>query len=465
MTDPSNQHPVDPSQPLSRRAAREAAAREQAQREAVSAPDARQHPEAEDSLAFLHDIPVSEPHEVAAMGEDAVPEAAQSDEQAPENEGEALDDLFDVSAENTARQTPVVKPRRRGGCLILVIILVLVLGGIGAGGVYVMNEYGDRIGEIFGWGEPKDWDESDAEGEAYVTIRSGDAGAEVSTALFDAGITKTDSVFYDMLLKEAPDEPFFPGVYRMQQKMTAAAALEALRDPESKLEDSAALPEGLTVDATLERVSIGLNIPKEELEAAVADPSAYGVDASSLEGWLFPAVYEFDPGTTAEEVITAMVDRTRDSLEAAAVPAGDEQRVLTIASIIQREARFEDDFYKVSRVIQNRLDDDMMLQMDSTSQYGYRELHDGSVSTSDAAQHDDNPWNTYVHTGLPVTPIANPGDLAIDAAMNPADGPWLYFVTVNLDTGETVFTTDYEEHLRGVEQWQAWCSDNPDSGC
>lgn len=163
-----------------------------------------------------------------------------------------------------------------------------------------------------------------------------------------------------------------------------------------------------------------------------------------------------------------MVKRTRDSLAAASVPAGDEQRVLTIASIIQREARAEADFYKVSRVIQNRLDQGMKLQMDSTAQYGYGELHSGSASTSDAAQTDDNPWNTYVIEGLPKTPpIANPpGDKAIDAAMHPpATGSWLYFVTVNLDTGETVFSTTYQEHEAAVKQWQDWCKANPDSGC
>ena len=87
------------------------------------------------------------------------------------------------------------------------------------------------------------------------------------------------------------------------------------------------------------------------------------------------------------------------------------------------------------------------------------------ASTSEEAQYDDNPWNTYVHEGLPVGPIANPGDDAISAAMNPTPGDWLYFVTVNLDTGETIFTSTYGEHLRYVEQMQAWCADHPDSGC
>jgi UPF0755 protein len=102
--------------------------------------------------------------------------------------------------------------------------------------------------------------------------------------------------------------------------------------------------------------------------------------------------------------------------------------------------------------------------MDSTAQYGVGE-DDGTVSSSENALTDDNPWNTYVHPGLPIGPISNPGDVAINAAMHPADGPWFYFVTVNLDTGETVFTSTIAEHERAREQWIQWCRDNPGSGC
>jgi UPF0755 protein len=232
------------------------------------------------------------------------------------------------------------------------------------------------------------------------------------------------------------------------------------------------------VEGTLERLAEGTGIPLEEFQAAIADPSVYGVPidpavvaagGQPLEGWLFPATYTFDPGVTAQSAIQTLVDRTKQSLDAAGVPEGDRQRVLTIASIIQREVRVEDEMQKVSRVILNRLDPSNqetfgLLQMDSTAQYGAGEVG-LAVSTSEAAQNDPNPWNTYVNAGLPVGPISNPGDVAINAAMNPADGPWLYFVTVNLNTGETIFTETYREHLRYVDQWQQWCADNPDAGC
>jgi UPF0755 protein len=376
--------------------------------------------------------------------------------------GGALEDLFREEPEHTAPRPP--RKKRRTGCLVALLIVLALLGGVVAAGVWVMNTYGDKISDVMGWGEPKDWEPGQATGEAMVTIHEGDTGKPVSQALYEAGVTKTEDVFYDYLVEENIAVTFYPGVYRLQEKMTAAAALEALENPENKLENTVSVPEGGTISSILPVISESLGFTAEELAAAVQDPALYGVAAQSLEGWLFPAVYTFDPGATATDVIARMVDRTRESLASAGVPDADAERILTIASIIQREGRTAD-FDKVSRVIQNRLDIDMKLQMDSTAQYGYGSLHEGVVSSSAEALSDPNPWNTYVHTGLPVTPIASASDAAIKAAMHPADGPWLYFVTVNLATGETVFSTTYEEHQAAIKQWDAWCKANPDGGC
>jgi UPF0755 protein len=385
----------------------------------------------------------------------------------------SLDDLFTGAVTTDVLGSLPPRPdrrrRRRGGWIALGVVLVL-LGGLAAGGAWAWNTYEPKIRDLMGWSEPKDYEEGVATGEALVTISSGDTGGRISQSLFDAGVTKSPDAFYDMLVATKQNPTFYPGVYRLQQRMTSAAALVALQDPANKLDDSALVREGLTVEQTLPLLSEGLGIPLEDFQAAVADPSVYGVSADSLEGWLFPAMYSFDPGATATQVVQTMVDRAVQSLDAAGVPVEERQRILTIASIIQREARTTEDFYKVSRVIANRLDPGNqetfgLLQMDSTAQYGYGEMHDGTVSSSGAALEDDNPWNTYVHAGLPKGPIANPGDTAIAAAMAPTEGPWLYFVTVNLDTGETVFTSTGREHEEAVEQWRSWCRENPDSGC
>lgn len=447
LPEPTRQLPtVDNSAPApgSRRAAREAA--EPPQTSPIPPAVTAGGPRAADSPAAADPF--------AAAAEDRAI--------APEKHGGRLEDLFETHHDDVDSHRPPKKRRR--GCLIALIIVFAILGGIAAGGVWVWNTYGEKISDAMGWGEPKDWEPGLATGEVFVTIREGDTGGPVSTALFEAGVTKTDEVFYDYLVDEAIAVTFYPGVYRLQEKMTAEAALAALRDEANKLENTVGMPEGGTIAAALPGMAATLGIPLEEFQAAVADPAAYGVTAQRLEGWLFPAVYTFDPGVTATQVIQRMVDRTRESLAAAGVPEADAQRVLTIASIIQREGRTAD-FAKVSRVIQNRIDDGMKLQMDSTAQYGYGSLHEGVVSSSKEALEDPNEWNTYVHEGLPATPIASPSDAAIAAAMHPEDGPWLYFVTINLNTGETQFSETYAEHQQGIEKWQSWCKANPDSGC
>ncbi|WP_102192157.1 endolytic transglycosylase MltG [Microbacterium aurantiacum] len=454
LPEPTRQLPtVDNTAPApgSRRAAREAA--EPPQTSPTPPPVAADVFRSADPSPAAVSSAAADPF-AAAAGETAV---------APEKNGGRLEDLFETHHDDVDSHRPPQKKRRRG-CLIALIIVFAILGGIAAGGVWVWNTYGEKISDAMGWGEPKDWEPGLATGEVFVTIREGDTGGPVSTALFEAGVTKTDEVFYDYLVEEAIAVTFYPGVYKLQEKMTAEAALAALQDESNKLENTVGMSEGGTIAAALPGMADTLGIPLEEFQAAVADPSAYGVAAPTLEGWLFPAVYTFDPEVTATQVIQRMVDRTRESLEAAGVPEADAQRVLTIASIIQREGRTAD-FAKVSRVIQNRLDDGMKLQMDSTAQYGYGSLHEGVVSSSQEALEDPNEWNTYVHEGLPATPIASPSDAAIAAAMHPEDGPWLYFVTINLNTGETQFSETYAEHQQGIEKWQTWCKANPDSGC
>jgi len=453
--------PAAPDAPLSRRAAREAAATSEPDTAASPGASATPAPAAAAATpARTPDAPARTTDAPRAAA--AAPTGVTVADAAPQ-----LDALFDGAGAANARDSRHAKDRRKSRIAAWVIfgVILAILGGITAGGFYVWNTYEDKIRAFMGWEEPKDYEAGLATGEALVTIVSGDTGSTISQTLYEAGVTKTPEAFYDYLVQSAQNPAFQPGVYALQQKMTSAAALTALLDPANKQEFTAQLPEGLTEAQTLDRLSASLGLPLADLQAATADPSAYGVNATSLEGWLFPATYTFDPGVTAQDVITTLVNRTVQSLDTAGVPVDQRQQVLITASIIEREARQTDDFYKVSRVIANRLADGMKLQMDSTAQYGYGEMHDGSASSSKEALEDDNAWNTYVIDGLPATPISNPGDTAIDAAMHPADGNWLYFVTWNMDTGETIFSDTYAEHEAAIAKWNEWCTANDNRGC
>ncbi|MCU1546605.1 MAG: mltG [Homoserinimonas sp.] len=370
---------------------------------------------------------------------------------------------------NSARPSGATPKSKRGFVWLAVVLgLVIVVGG--AAGVAWLT-FEDQIRKVMGWEEPNDF-VGEGHGEVIVTINAGDGGDAIATTLAEEGVTKTWDAFYQLLLAQEPQAQFFPGQYALRQEMSAQAAFDALQDPANKVEISVLFQEGKSVDQVITTLSEGTGIALADFEAAAADAASYGLpaEAPSLEGYLFPARYTFEPGLDARTVLHRLVNRTFQSLDALGVAPEERHRVLTIASLIQREAGSkEEDFYKVSRVIQNRLDTGMLLQFDSTAHYGYAWKHgerlDGSVFSTTAELEDDNPYNTYRHTGLPLGPIGAAGDLAINAALHPADGPWLYFVTVNLETGETAFTSTNAEHNAAVERLRAWCKETNSPNC
>ncbi|QZY52210.1 endolytic transglycosylase MltG [Leucobacter tenebrionis] len=354
---------------------------------------------------------------------------------------------------------------RRTGRRVLISLLValVLLGGLAAAGGYLWTQYGEQISLAMGW-STNDYDDSDQGEETTVTIREGEIGEDIAASLEKAGVVKTSDAFYELLLAQEPQVEFLPGIYTVRERMSSQAALEALQDPENRQQLSATLPEGLTIEGTLELLSEGSGIPYEEFVAAAENPAAYGLPEGvpSLEGWLFPATYEFSPEMTAEDIIGLLVSHQVQVLDEFGVAEADRERVLTIASIVQREGRNED-FSKISQVIHKRLEVDMALGMDSTAQYGSGEH--GSFWSSDEALSDDNPWNTYVHKGLPIGPISNPGRAAIDAALHPADTDWLYFVNAPGGDGALTFTTNEAEHEAAIQEYRDWCAATPDSGC
>ena len=210
---------------------------------------------------------------------------------------------------------------------------------------------------------------------------------------------------------------------------------------------------------------------EDEVTAAIEDktPADYGldVDAPNLEGYLFPATYDVSPGDTAEAIVQEMVDRTAHEIEDADIALDEAHEILTLASLVEIEAPADPEVRrKVARVFLNRTGDDSrtdgLLQSDATIAYIHGARDD--LTTTAEEREDDNPYNTYMHPGLPPGPVNSPGREAVDSAMDPADGDWQYFVAVDPDTGETRFAETYEEHLENVEEYREWLRSHSGGG-
>jgi uncharacterized YceG family protein len=361
-------------------------------------------------------------------------------------------------------QPPRARKSRKGGWGCLIVVLVL-LGLMAAAAFALQGPITQLIGATQG---PEDYEGAGGE-DVLVMIHEGDTGSDIANTLVEQDVVKSYDAFYSLLLAQAEDPVFQPGAYQLAAQMSAQAALTALQDPAARQDLTVVIPEGTAAVDVLTTLSDGTDIPLADLQAAAADLSGFGLpaEATSLEGFLFPATYTFQPGTTAHDALKTLVDRQFQALDAAGVAPGDRWKTIVMASLIQREAGLKDDYYKVSRVFYNRLDpaqwESGRLESDATVAYGTGKTH--LVTTTDDERRDaNNAYNTYVHPGLPVGPISNPGDLAIDAALHPADGTWLFFVTWNLDTGETIFSTTVEEHDAGVAKWLAWMDEHPEYG-
>ena len=356
---------------------------------------------------------------------------------------------------------PDGKRRRPWGWIIAMVVVIAIVAGAGVTAWVVFE---DRIREVLGIAPPIDYDGSGNGEEVTIVIEPGDIGSDVATTLHEAGVTLTFRAFYELLL-ESPDVTFEPGNYLLQKQMSAVAALAALQDPASKIIDQVTIPEGVTAASALQLIASGTGIPIEELEAEAQNFTQFGIPASapSIEGYLFPATYTFDPGTTAHQVIERLVNEMFARLDEAGVAPENRFRVLTMASIVQRESGpVAEDMPKIARVFENRLDRGMRLESDATVHYGVGD-HSSVWTNPEDRQDASNPYNTYANDGLPIGPIGLPGAEAIAAAVQPADGTWLYFVTVDLRTGETVFSNTLAEHERAAQQLYAWCRADPEN--
>lgn len=372
-----------------------------------------------------------------------------------------------------ADQSPARRPgssrrgRRRGTRrrsflrgLLPVILVILVIAGLIVGGIAGYRWVTSNISveaeatEFPGPGS----------GEALVEVQSGDTGTDIAHSLVDEGVIKSAPPFVTVFSNTPEASGIEPGIYRLKQEMVSADALEMLLDPANLAAHRVIVPEGLRTEQMWQTLSEGTGIPVEDFEEAATDYTSYGIpenDADSLEGYLWPGRYDVPEGATAEDVIAMMWTRMEEQLTDREIPREEWHRTLTIASLAELEVRNEEDYGLVVRTIENRLEGageaagtPMPLQFDSTVHYVTGKS--ASVGTTDAERATESPYNTYLNTGLPPGPIASPGGATLDATQDPPPGDWLYFVSVNTETGETKFAETWAEHEENVREWQEW---------
>lgn len=353
--------------------------------------------------------------------------------------------------------------RRRRGCGVLAFLLALVLAGAAA--VAAISQLDLNLPRIGGGNSQSADYTGTGTGSVQVAIRSGDSGSRIGQRLEEAGVVKSGSAFTALFAGSREAARLQPGTYTLRKQMSAKSALDLMLDPASR-KAGVTIPEGLWASEIYARLSKATGTPLADYEKVdIAELGLPAAAKGNVEGYLFPSTYTFDEDASATTQLKTLVDEFKKQTASLKIPAKTVERTLTIASLVQAESRLGEDGPKVARVIENRLathgETIGRLQLDSTVHYGLKKR--GTVTTTAAQRASENAYNTYKHAGLPPGPINNPGLDAIKAAQSPASGSWLYFVTVNLKSGETLFATTGAEHNANVKKFQAWCRDNPGS--
>ena len=308
------------------------------------------------------------------------------------------------------------------------------------------------------------------------TVNANDTLESVADRMETQGIITNADVFVRYVKQQSP-LTLVPGYYLIRPRDTMGNIIKRLRIPPELTYTKVTFPEGFTLNQMSRRLTEKMTtLNADAFLAATADGSVryeYAPEVTNLEGLLFPDTYEVAGNETEAQVVQTMVDlmervsRQEDVVEKSYGRGFTAYQALTIASIIEREAQTSADRYKISRVIYNRLALGMPLELDATLYYGQ-----DSSRPFDELKAIDTPYNTYLHTGLPPTPIANPGRDSIRAAVNPDPNPgsgdpicvnvpvdqqcqYLFYVLSPKGDGSHVFAATYEDHLRNVEAARA----------
>lgn len=305
------------------------------------------------------------------------------------------------------------------------------------------------------------------EADVLVTIPRGASINEMGDLLLDADVIKSMKAFKSAAASTPGTNTIQAGKYKLKTKMSAAGALAVLLDPKNIKRTTVTIPEGWDLSLVLPRLTKATGISNAEFKKVLAAPKDLGLPTyakNNAEGFLFPETYEVDDKPTATAMLTQMVDQFTSvsgslKLEARAKNVDlTPYQVVIMASIIEAEVHTDKYRPLVAEVLMNRLAAGEKLQLDSTVSYATGKT--GTVFTTDADRAIDSPFNTYKIDGLPPSPINSPGKASLSAVLNPGKGNYMFFTVVNLETGETEFSTTFEEHQKSVAKLQQWCAAN-----
>jgi len=348
---------------------------------------------------------------------------------------------------------PGRKGRRPLAILVSLGVIAALVTGIFFGGRAIVGLFST---------EPAADYSGQGSGTVEVEIPDGASTAAIADVLVDNDVVASAESFLDAASGNPDVMTIQPGVYQMRLQMSGEAAVTLILDPAARLFDRVTIPEGYTAARTLEVLAEQTEIPLADFQAAADVPDQLGLPAwkpsnGSLEGFLYPATYDIEPGTNAVSILTTMVAQfnqvaAETGLEASAESVGlTPYEVLTVASMVQSEVTVEAERPLVGRVIYNRLSQGERLGIDATLAYELG-INGGELTTE--ALNTDSPYNTRTRAGLPPTPISNPGQPSIFGALNPAPGDFLYYVLQNSE-GEHFFTASYDEFLAAKAQCEA----------
>ena len=382
-----------------------------------------------------------------------------------------IDELDLAFEEQAERGRPRHRRRRRGGrkgksgvAFLMAFVLLAVLGG----GVYF------GYSKVKGFFTAADYDGIGTD-PVQVTIAKNATLTEIGNTLVDADVVKSTKAFVNAADDNPRGKNIQSGTYKLRKQMSAANAVTMLLDPKSRITSGVTIPEGRTAKQVYELLSKATGIPVKDFQTAAKNPAALGVPgfwfnrrddrpaAKSIEGFLFPDTYEFDPKLTATQILQVMVQRFLGVAEELGFVDTVQNNLsvspfeaLIVASLAQAEAGVPADLPKVARVAYNRAyKANMPLQFDVTANYwlelnGKDAKHSGQLTPQEL---DDpkNPYNTTSRRGLPVGPIDNPGRAALEGAMKPPAADWVYFVAIDKQ-GHSAFTGSLEQHERNIQK-------------